>query len=204
MPRNKSEELALQQRRKQVAEMYLRGQTQWQIAHQMGVNQAQISRDLKVIRREWLNSAVQDFDARKAQELAKIDAVEAEAWTAWKRSQEPSEVVKASTDGSGVGRQAQAAVPVLIEALESGEESARAIKGASCAGARPARLVFSDLVSRALIIEIVPYRGNRFGGNRSPDISTSSRAHLFPERRLGGPWAWLCLLVLSGFLSGRL
>jgi len=101
MPRNKSEELALQQRRKHVAELYLRGQTQWQIAHAMDVNQAQISRDLKVIRREWLNSAVQDFDARKAQELAKIDAVEAEAWAAWRRSQDPAETVKASTDGSG-------------------------------------------------------------------------------------------------------
>jgi hypothetical protein len=101
MPRNKSEEFALLQRRKQVAEMYLRGQTQWEIARQVGVNQAQVSRDLKVLRREWLGSALQDYDARKAQELAKIDQVEQEAWAAWKRSQEPVEIIKASTDGNG-------------------------------------------------------------------------------------------------------
>ena len=100
MPRNQAKELALRHRRKQVAALYLRGQSQRDIAQQLGVHQAQVSRDLKVLHQEWRASALQDFDARKARELAKIDELEREAWQAWKRSQEPLEITKASSDGS--------------------------------------------------------------------------------------------------------
>ena len=88
--------LAIQERRKTVAEMYVRGATQWEIASKVGVNQGQISRDLAAIRQQWLESSLQDFDSRKAQELAKIDMIEATAWAAWDRSCQDAETTTAS------------------------------------------------------------------------------------------------------------
>ena len=89
MPRVDTEVLA---RREDVARRYLQGQTQSEIADVFGVSQAQISKDLAAIRAAWLASAMRDFDALKAQELAKIDAVEREYWLAWERSKKDKEI----------------------------------------------------------------------------------------------------------------
>lgn len=80
------------QRRQQVAERYLRGEYQSAIASSLGVDTATVSRDLAAVRAAWLASAVRDFDAAKAQELAKIDEVERAAWQAWERSTQNKEV----------------------------------------------------------------------------------------------------------------
>lgn len=87
-------------RRQEVAERYLRGEYQTAIADDLGIDQAQVSRDLKALRDMWLSSAVRDFDAAKAQELAKIDEVERAAWTAWERSTKDKEVSVHETDGT--------------------------------------------------------------------------------------------------------
>jgi len=79
-------------RRQEVAERYLRGEYQTAIADSLGIDQAQVSRDLKALRSLWLGSAIRDFDAAKAQELAKIDEVERAAWSAWERSTQDKEV----------------------------------------------------------------------------------------------------------------
>lgn len=79
-------------RRQEVAERYLRGEYQSAIAQSFGVDTATISRDLAAIRAQWLAAAVRDFDAAKAQELAKIDEVERAAWAAWERSTQDKEV----------------------------------------------------------------------------------------------------------------
>jgi transcriptional regulator with XRE-family HTH domain len=89
MPRHDTEVLS---RRTEVARRYLQGEMQEQIAQSFGVTQGQISQDLKAIRAAWLASAVRDFDALKAQELAKIDAVEREYWLAWERSKKDKEI----------------------------------------------------------------------------------------------------------------
>jgi transcriptional regulator with XRE-family HTH domain len=79
-------------RRRQVAQLYSRGLSQVEIAERLGVSQPTVSNDLKVLRAEWLPSALTDFNQAKAQELAKIDNLEREAWTAWQRSCGPLEV----------------------------------------------------------------------------------------------------------------
>lgn len=89
MPRVDTEVLA---RRTEVARRYLQGEMQEEIARAFGVTQGQISHDLKAIRAAWLASAVRDFDAAKAEELARIDEVERAAWEGWKRSQEEKQV----------------------------------------------------------------------------------------------------------------
>lgn len=96
MPRQDTTVLA---RRSEVARRYLQGEMQEEIARSFGVTQGQISQDLKVIRAAWLASAIRDFDAARAQELAKIDAVEREYWLAWERSKQDKEIATQETDG---------------------------------------------------------------------------------------------------------
>lgn len=86
-------------RRQEVASRYLRGEQQTEIARAFGLSQAQISKDLAAVRAAWLASAVRDFDAAKAQELARIDEVEREYWLGWERSKQDKEVSVQETDG---------------------------------------------------------------------------------------------------------
>lgn len=69
-----------------IAREYLKGRLQAEIAADLVLSLATVKRDLAKVRQGWLDSALRDFDALKAEQLAKIDAVEAEAWTMWARS----------------------------------------------------------------------------------------------------------------------
>ena len=79
-------------RREKVAALYLLGKYQSEIAADVGVTQQQISYDLRAIRDAWLKSSIRDFDAAKAEELARVDAVERAAWDGWAKSQEEKQV----------------------------------------------------------------------------------------------------------------
>jgi hypothetical protein len=97
-------EMALLARRQRVADAYLRGLSQAKIAQAENVNQGQISRDLAVIREAWLASAVMAMDARKAQELAKIDRLETIAWDAWEQSCKSAEIYHTGVDKGRVNK----------------------------------------------------------------------------------------------------
>ena len=91
--------------RLRIADMYLRGRLQADIAEEVGLSEATVSRDLKVLHADWLRSANVDYSEAKAGELAKIDALEREYWQAWRRSQEDAETIrKKATDVSGTER----------------------------------------------------------------------------------------------------
>lgn len=92
-----ADQLVILDRRRRVADAYIRGIPQYQIARLESVHESQISRDLQAIRKEWLASAVRDFDARKAEELAKLDKLEETYWAAWIRSCEDKEVREAKS-----------------------------------------------------------------------------------------------------------
>jgi hypothetical protein len=87
-------------RRQKIAAAYLRGSTQAEIAVNLECDQATVSRDLKALRGEWMKSALIDINEAKARELAKVDALEVEYWTAWKRSQEDAESEITKMQGS--------------------------------------------------------------------------------------------------------
>ena len=53
MGRTPQEKVRIEKRRQLVADMYVKGSTQSQIAHQLGIAQSTVSVDLKAIRREW-------------------------------------------------------------------------------------------------------------------------------------------------------
>lgn len=94
----KNSEYQLHDRRKQVAQMYLQGKTQWDIARAISVSQSLVCQDLKAIREQWLASMLQDFDEKKAQELAKIDNIEEVAWIGYHRSCEDAETKRTTTE----------------------------------------------------------------------------------------------------------
>lgn len=84
--RSTATETTASERRRKVAAFYLEGKPQSQIARLVKVNQSTVSRDLEAVRAAWLASAVLDYNTKKAEELARIDHLEAEAWEAWHRS----------------------------------------------------------------------------------------------------------------------
>ena len=62
--------------RKRIAELYLKGWIQADIADEVGVDQSTISRDTNVLLVSWKQDAIRDIDEAKAQELAKINVLE--------------------------------------------------------------------------------------------------------------------------------
>jgi len=115
-------EVQREERLAEVARLYLDGMTQVAIGRQIGVHQTQISYDLKIVRARWLESSVRDFDEAKAQELAKIDNIEAKFMAAWERSTHVKQVTStkrkegkdASTEAS-VTKQEQPGDPRFLD-----------------------------------------------------------------------------------------
>jgi hypothetical protein len=95
--------MALALRREKVAALYLQGVSQYQIGVQLGVLQQTVSRDLQVLEQRWLESALSSTDRLKAEQLAKINHMEAEAWAAWERSKQERET-RTARNASRTGR----------------------------------------------------------------------------------------------------
>jgi predicted transcriptional regulator len=70
-----------------LSRLYVKGRTQAEIAAELGISQPQVAYDLKDLRERWKASQ----DRTKAEELARIDAIEAEAWKGHSDSQDHSE-----------------------------------------------------------------------------------------------------------------
>lgn len=75
--------LSKAERQRRVAALYLQSKTQGDIAAELGIGQATVSRDLHDIEEAWAKDTRTDLNAVKVRELTRIDAIEAEAWQAW-------------------------------------------------------------------------------------------------------------------------
>jgi hypothetical protein len=95
--RRSSSQIARDRRR--VADLYLKGWIQADIAEEIEMSQSTVSRDIAAIQTAWLESALVDFNEAKAQELVKIDRLEREYWGAWDRSCEDAEMLTQKTKG---------------------------------------------------------------------------------------------------------
>jgi len=71
--------------------LHLQGKEQTEIAERLGISQAQVSRDLKVIEGRWQEAARADISEIKAREYARLEALRREACDAWERSKERGE-----------------------------------------------------------------------------------------------------------------
>ena len=66
-----------------IVRLYLKQKSHREIAQTLNVSVQYVGRQLKQIKDAWLESTLVDFNRRQNQELARIDALEAEYWTAW-------------------------------------------------------------------------------------------------------------------------
>jgi hypothetical protein len=89
---------------RETAALYLRGLTQMEIAQRLNVSRQQIGYDLKLLHQRWRESALADFDAKKAAELAKMDELERTYWVAWERSCQAREVTTQEKTQGGEGQ----------------------------------------------------------------------------------------------------
>jgi hypothetical protein len=96
--------------RAEVARLYLMRLTQAEIGAKLGLSRQQVGYDLEAIRQEWLQSSVMDFNARKAEELARIDRLEAEYWDAWEASKKEKETTTSEQTTGGDGEKVKAAI----------------------------------------------------------------------------------------------
>src|SRR5262249_55939864 len=111
MPRSTAQELAIESRRCQVAELFLRGiKRQSELARRVGVDRSTVSRDLKALNARWKEAAVRDLDAAKGQELEHIDEMQREYWHAWEESKQGQETTTTEQVTSGDGERTKAAV----------------------------------------------------------------------------------------------
>lgn len=94
-------DLELEERRTEVARLYVQGLTQHEICKRFGVSQPTISHDLKRIREAWRNSAIRDFDALRDEQLAKVDEAERRAWEVFERSREDAVKTRREVDADG-------------------------------------------------------------------------------------------------------
>src|ERR1019366_8308517 len=85
-PASGNDKFTVLERRQRVAGLYLRGQSQWQIARELSIGQATVSRDIEQLRKQWRQAQSLQIDAIQERELAKIDLIEIEAWAAWEKS----------------------------------------------------------------------------------------------------------------------
>lgn len=94
------------------ANMYLRGYSLHEINVEINKNtgydvtKTTIYNDVTEIKKRWLSSQIQDFNAAKVEELAKIDQLERAYWEGWERSvleQNTVEIERADDETTGAG-----------------------------------------------------------------------------------------------------
>lgn len=91
-----------------VAALYIKGTPIRQIAELLLLNVRRVHRDIGHARQAWKEAAREELKALLAKELARIDLVETEAWSAWNRSQqvaiEKSKEVSRDAEGKSTKR----------------------------------------------------------------------------------------------------
>ncbi len=83
--------LQREQDRVTIARMILQGKTQQEIANYLELDRSMISREVKLIRHDWKQSSIRDFDEAKGEKLAELELVKAELWAAWQESKQQKE-----------------------------------------------------------------------------------------------------------------
>lgn len=123
--RNKRTTLEKERDRAEVTSLYIQGWPQRRIGDHLGLTQQQISYDLGVIRKQWREDTARALDADKAEQLARIDTVEREAWKAWERSCGERTIEETSRSEIGADARTRAVIrkeqrdgnPAFIEAV---------------------------------------------------------------------------------------
>lgn len=85
--------------RRLISTLYLQGKIQAEIAFELKISQATVSRELKFLQAEWQKERVYNINEAKFKELEKLDILEREYWKAWERSQHDAVSTSAGISG---------------------------------------------------------------------------------------------------------
>ena len=156
--RNRAE---IERDRRRIADLYLQGWLQADIAKDIGVAQSTVSRDLVALHGEWKKSALLDFNEAKAQQLAKIDRLEREYWEAWERSKQGQK--RTTVKGRGEGDE-----PTTKEksvTLDEGNGDPRFLQGVQWCIDRRCKILGVDAAQKLDIGDLTIH----YTGNVNPD-----------------------------------
>lgn len=127
--------------RRLIAELYLQGLYQEEIAERLGITQATVSRDLKYLSDQWQKSAEQDTATLKAELKQKYLLAWREATAAWQRSKEDAEttiqeMIEGGDSGNGQQRlkastrkEGQSGNPALLAQAQAALKAIREMFG---------------------------------------------------------------------------
>jgi predicted transcriptional regulator len=105
MAANKRSPIQIEKDRALIADLYLQGLRQMDIAERLNMTQQMVSYDLQAVQKQWRERTALDIDEAKRQELAKIDRLEREYWSAWDESRGKRTVTsKKMSEASGTKR----------------------------------------------------------------------------------------------------
>jgi DNA-binding Lrp family transcriptional regulator len=71
-----------------VAMAIVRGESYREVAARLNISPNTIMTYVREVEKDWMERATEKLDKVKSRELAKLDAIEKEAWSAWERSKE--------------------------------------------------------------------------------------------------------------------
>lgn len=95
---SRTEELTrIEDRRVKIAELYLQGYTAFPISKIIGVAERTVNDDLDIVRKEWMQNRLVDYDIKMERETRALDLQESELWKAWYRSCEVETISKKRT-----------------------------------------------------------------------------------------------------------
>jgi hypothetical protein len=100
MPLKKRTNFERERDLERITEMYLRGKFQTEIAVVLEVSQSQIAYDVGIIQKRWQQSSLVNWGEAKQRELARIDSLEREYWSAWEASKTERTKSRQETDGT--------------------------------------------------------------------------------------------------------
>jgi hypothetical protein len=86
MAKKQCRNVKLEERRKKVAELYIRSMTEEQVADKLGCSRSTIHRDIQAVRAEWRAEMLESVGDAIAVELSRIEEARREAWAAWEES----------------------------------------------------------------------------------------------------------------------
>ena len=82
-----------------IMRLYLQGKWQHEIAEALGMQQEQVSYDLRAVQSIWRDIPQSELSELKAKELSRIDELERTFWDAWHRSLMPKETTSTAKEG---------------------------------------------------------------------------------------------------------
>jgi hypothetical protein len=95
------------ERRQLVVRLYLQGLTMREVADKLGTTAPTVCKDIAVIRAQWKESALRDYNELLNRELARIDAVESAAWHAWDLSLRERQTIQEEAENQPADEQAE-------------------------------------------------------------------------------------------------